>query len=183
MTIEEIIEKFGEPEIAWNNSLGRTATENSYYLYELHEMHDFWENHVWIFNNLQEFYDFAYSMVMVDYMYKEERDNRDTIDQIELYKYLTKLKNIKWTIEECQNFIKTFHHASFELVQFGKVIDLINLTTEDFEKCKEVFHTKEELKTANIEEGIYKIVSAYIDQYDKRPLESIEDFLTFLSNW
>ncbi len=52
MTIEEIINELGEPEIAWSNALDKVATENSYYLYELHEMFNYWDSQVWIFNDL-----------------------------------------------------------------------------------------------------------------------------------
>lgn len=186
MTIEEIIKLFGEPEDTWNNCLGKTATENSYYLYELHEMYNFWKNHVWIFNDLHEFYEFAYSITMVDYINREENEDYDMDDnteQIALYNYILKLKNTEWTIEACENFISTFKHTSFELVQFGKVSDLINISDTEYEKCKEFYHTKEELEKVELSEGFYKIISGYIDQFDKKPKESKEDFLTFLSNW
>ena len=46
MTIEEIIEEFGEPEIAWDNAQSKEVTENSFYLYELHEMFNSWESKI-----------------------------------------------------------------------------------------------------------------------------------------
>ena len=52
MTIEEVIEALGEPEIAWSTAQDKVATENSFYLYELHEMFNSLERQVWIFNDL-----------------------------------------------------------------------------------------------------------------------------------
>ena len=185
MNIEQIIEELGEPEIAWENSLSKEATENSFYLYELHEMFNFWESQVWIFNDLQEFYDFAYSHVLFDYInrWEDEAYEDDDSDQSELYDYLLKLKNTIWTIAECENFVKTFNHCTFEMVQFGKVSDLIAISDEDFEKCKLLYLTKQELENDNLKEGCYKIISEYINRHHKKPKESKEDFLDFLSNW
>lgn len=184
MNIEQIIDELGEPEIAWENSLNKEATENSFYLYELHEMFNFWESQVWIFNDLQEFYDFAYSHVLFDYINRggDEAYDYDS-DQSELYDYLLKLKNTIWTIAECENFVKTFDHSSLALVQFGKVFDLIAISDEDFEKCKLIYLTKEELENDNLKEGCFKIISEYINRHHKKPKESKEAFLTFLSNW
>ena len=183
MTIEEIIEEFGEPE--WNNSRNKEVTENSYYLYELHEMFNSWESQVWIFNDLQKFYDFAYTHVMFDYInrWEDEEYDDDDSDQSELNEYLLKLKNTIWTVTECENFVKTFDHCTFEMVQFGKVIDLITISDEDFEKCKEYYSTKDELENVNLKEGNYQIISQYIDRHKKKPKESVAEFLTFLNDW
>lgn len=183
MTIEEIINELGEPE--WNNSRDKEVKESSYYLYELHETFNFWESQVWIFNDLQEFHDFAYSHVMFDYInrWEDEEYEDDDSDQSELYDYLLKLKNTIWTITECENFVKTFDHCTFEMVQFGKVSDLIAISGEDFKKCKQLYLTKEELENVNLKEGVYQIISKYIKQHDKKSKESKETFLTFLSNW
>jgi hypothetical protein len=184
MNIEEIIEELGEPIIAWDNAQDKEATENSFYLYELHEMFNFWESQVWIFNDLQEFYDFAYSRVLFDYINRGEDEAYDfDSDQRELYEHLLKLKNTIWTIAECENFVKTFNHSSLALVQFGKVSDLITISDEDFEKCKQLSRTKEELENDNLKEGCYKIISEYINRHHKKPKESEEAFLTFLNNW
>lgn len=188
MNIEEIIEELGEPIIAWENSLSKEVTENSFYLYELHEMFNFWESQVWIFNDLQEFYDFAYSHVMFDYInrWEDEEYEDDDSDQNELYDYLLKLKNTIWTVAECENFVNTFNDSSFEMVQFGKVIDLITISDEDFEKCRKIYFTKDELENVNLKEGVYQIISKYITRNYKNPIkpkESREEFLDFLSNW
>jgi hypothetical protein len=134
---------------------------------------------------LQDFYDYAYSHVIIQYINREldeEYHFDDDTYRSELYQYLLKLKNTIWTIEECDNFIKSFSDSSFELVEFGKVSDLIATTDEDFEKCKEHYNTKKELENINLKEGCYKIISEYIDQHNQKPKESKEMFLSFLSN-
>ena len=86
---------------------------------------------------------------MFDYINREENevyDFDDDTDESELYEYLLKLKNTIWTVTECENFVKTFDNCTFEMVQFGKVIDLITISDEDFEKCKEYYSTKDELE-------------------------------------
>jgi hypothetical protein len=166
----------------------KEVTENSFYLYELHEMFNSWESQVWIFNDLQEFYNFAYSHVLFDYInrWEDEEYEDDDSDQSELYEYLLKLKNTIWTVTKCENFVKTFDHPTFEMVQFGKVSDLIAISDEDFDKCKELYTTKEELENINIKEGVYQIISKYITsnyKNPKKPKDSKEAFLAFLNNW
>ena len=109
MNIEEIIEEFGEPERAWDKSQSIKSTENSFFVYELHEMFNSWENKVWFFNDLKDFYDFAYSHKMFDYIGRgeyEEYDFDDDKDQTEVYQHLLALKNTIWTSETCEKFIK-----------------------------------------------------------------------------
>lgn len=185
MTIEEIINELGEPEIAWDNAQDNEVTENSFYLYELHEMFNSWESQVWIFNDLQEFYDFAYSHVMFDYINRwedEEYDDGDDTDQSELYDYLLKLKNTIWTVSECENFVNTFNDSSFEMVQFGKVIDLITISDEDFEKCRKIYFTKDELENVNLKEGVYQIISGFMKHHVKKPKDSVAEFLAYLKD-
>jgi hypothetical protein len=72
------------------------------------------------------------------------------------------------------------------MVEFAKVSDLITISDEDFEKCKQLYLTKDELENVNLKEGIYQIISEYIKRNyknQKKPKESKEDFLDFLSNW
>ena len=152
-------------------------------------MFNSWESKIWIFDDLKEFYDFAYSHVMFDCINREENeeyDFDDDTDESELYEYLLKLKNTIWTVTECENFVNTFNDSSFEMVQFGKVIDLITISDEDFEKCRKIYFTKEELENVNLKEGVYQIISKYISRNYKnpiKPIDSKEEFLDFLSNW
>ena len=137
---------------------------------------------------MQEFYDFAYSHEMFDYInrWEDEEYEDDDTNQSELYDYLLKLKNTIWTVTECENFVNTFNNSSFEMVQFGKVIDLITISDEDFEKCRKIYFTKEELENVNLKEGVYQIISKYITRNYKNPIkpkESREEFLDFISNW
>ena len=149
-------------------------------------MFNSWESKVWFFSDLNHFFDFAYSHEMFDYIGRgecEEYDFEDDTEQSEIYQNLLALKNTIWTSETCEKFIKKFDHSSFELVQFGKVIDLINISDENFEKCKELYLTKDQLENVALKEGSYQIISEYIRRQNKKPRDSKEEFIDFLNNW
>jgi hypothetical protein len=187
MTIEEIFAELGEPEDAFNSAMGKTATENSYFIYEIHNMSfNFWENAVWVLNDLQEFSDIAYAFELFDFIGREENEDydfEDETDQSELYHHLLELKNKKWTIELCEEFVENFDNHGIELIQFGKISELIAISDSDFNKCKEIYLTKDELEKVNLNEGDYKIIHQYIKQKNKKPKDSISDFLDYINEF
>lgn len=184
MTVEEIIEFFGEPEEAYNRAQNKKADVNSFFLFEYYELYPGWDSEIWIFNHLQEFFDYAYSHVMFDYINRGESDWYDFDDeteQAELYNHLISLKNKTWTEDECQKFVETFDHPLFELVQFGKISEFLNASKNDLEKCSNFTLSQEEIKALGLKEGFYHITSEFKQLKNKYPGEDVESFLEFIS--
>lgn len=184
MTIEDIIDELGEPLNAFDRAQIIKPTKEGYYLYELYETFNFWESNTWFFNNLKEFYDYAYSHLMFDYINRGESDwydFDDETDQSELYQQLISLKNTNWTEEECHKFVKSFDLPMFELIQFGKVADFFNASEEEIQKCKKYHHSLEDLKRSNLSQGFYQITHDYLSKYNAHPKENKEQFLKYIS--
>ena len=184
MTIEDIIDELGDPLNDYDRAQSKKANKDSYFLFEYYELYPSWETATWIFNDLQEFYDYAYSHVMVDYIMREESDwydFEDDTDQTELYEQLLTLKNTIWTEEECQKFVQTFQHSTYELVQFGKISEFLNATKEELEICTKSIFSQEQLKEIGMKDGFYHIISEYKRLKNKYPADDVEAFLEFIS--
>ena len=184
MTIEDIIDELGEPLDSYDRIQSNKANKDSYFLFEYYELYPSWDTKIWIFNDLKEFYDYAYSHVMFDYIMREESDwydFEDETDQTELYEQLLTLKNTIWTEEECQKFVQTFQHPTYELVQFGKISEFLNASKEDLDKCSKIFITQEQIKALGLKEGFYHIISKFKRLKNKYPADDVEAFLDFVS--
>ena len=184
MTIEDIIDELGEPLDSYDRIQSNKANKDSYFLFEYYELYPSWDTKIWIFNDLKEFYDYAYSHVMFDYINRGESDWYDfdvETDQSELYEQLLTLKNRIWTEEECHKFVATFDHPLFELVQFGKIDEFFNASKEDLDKCSKIFISQEQIKALGIKEGFYHTVSEFKRLKNKFPSEDKEAFLEFVS--
>jgi len=186
MTIEEIFEELGYPTTIWENAMGEEATAESFYLYELHLMSfDFWENQVWIFNSTADFGEFAYALELFDYLYcYDDPDFEfDESDQTELYNYLCELKNREWTLETCQECVAKFHNFNIEIKAFLPMENLLKIEQEEFEKCKAIYLTLDQLEEVQLTEATYKILHRYSNMSKIAPSENREQFLEFISNW
>ena len=184
MTIEDIIDELGEPLNAYDRSQSIKPTEEGYYLYELYETFNFWESKTWFFNDLTEFYDYAYSHVMFDYINREESDwydFDDETDQSELYQQLISLKNTNWTEEECKKFVKTFDIPMFELVKFGRVSEFFTASDEVIQKCKKYHASLDELERSNLSQGFYQIIHEYLSRFKEHPKENKQQFIKYIS--
>lgn len=109
MTIEDIIDELGEPLNAFDRAQIIKPTKEGYYLYELYETFNFWESNTWFFDDLREFYDYAYSHVMFDYINRGESDwydFDDETDQSELYQQLISLKILFGQKKNVTNLLK-----------------------------------------------------------------------------
>ena len=186
MTIQDIFEKLGDPTLVWENAMGVEATVDSIYLYELHLMSfDFWENQVWIFNSTADFGKFTYALELFDYLfcYEDPDFEFDESDQTEFYNYLYELINREWTLEACQKYLAKFHNSNIEIKAFLPMENLLNIQQEEFEKCKKIYFTLDQLEEVNLTEATYKILHRYAEDSEVAPSENREQFLEFISKW
>ena len=184
MTLGEIIDEFGSPTLAWENAMGRTANENSYYLYEIHHTSmGFWESQVWIFNSLKEFGDFTYALDLFNYIYTGEKKDYDEEVDLELYQQLKKNRESTWDWEKCQLFIKYRGNSEISIKALGRIKDLLETSQSDFEKSKKYYSSLDELENIQLDEATYKILHKYAELSDVAPSDSKEEFLDFISNW
>jgi hypothetical protein len=184
MIITEIFEKHGDPTIVWESAMNKNATAASFYLYELHELFNFWEDGVWIFNSPNEFRDFTYALELFDYVYFEDWDDlSDEDDYSALHQRLLERKNQEWTFDDCKRFVAQFPVGSIELVDFGRVSDLLSFSEDAFEKCKNIYLTTDRLEDEHLHQAEYKIMHQYSNKSSVAPGKSSTHFLEFLSNW
>ena len=97
------------------------------------------------------------------------------------YDQLLTLKNTIWTEEECQKFVQTFQHPTYELVQFGKISEFLNATKEELEICTKSIFSQEQLKEIGMKDGFFHIISEYKRLKNKYPADDVEAFLDFVS--
>ena len=187
ITIYDIKDKLGDPLDAYDRAQSNSITENSFYLYELQEMFNFSEAKTWFFNDLNEFFDFAYSHELFEYINMEEYEEEHeayykNTDLSELYSKLVSYKDRVWKVEDCKEFVNSFQHSSFELIEFGNVSDLLNASDDVVQKCKKYYSSKEELLQLNLNQGFYQIMHEYLSQFDEHPKINKEQFLDFLQD-
>ena len=184
MIITEIFEKHGDPTIVWESAMNENATPDSFYLYELHEMSfNLWEDKVWIFNSPNEFRDFTYALELFDYVYFEDWDDlSDEDDYSALHQRLLERKNQEWTFDDCKRYVAQFPIGSIELVNFGRVSDLLAFSEEDYEKCKNVYLTTDRLENEHLNQAEYKIMYYFSKESPVAPGKATKQFLKFLSN-
>jgi hypothetical protein len=175
----------GDPTEVWVSALKRGATEESFYLYELHEMGPgFWENGVFVFSTPQDFGKFTYALELFDYVYFEdweEVDERE--DYSEFYQHLVQQREKEWTFEDCVRYVSSFKPSGIELIRFGKIQDLLEVSTDTFEKCKEIYTSKDELEVVGLNEAEYQIMNKYAKRSVIPPSRNEKGFMEFLSEW
>jgi hypothetical protein len=196
MTYDELTEKLGQrPGDLYVDFQGaEKASREKYYLYEIHHMyHDHWESNVWIFDSIEQFKRFLPVLIFSwesvhfeDYDFEERVEEIDYEEGFALYQ---KALSEKWkSAEDCNRFLKELADAAFvsgdiNPIEFGIVADLLSVTVEEFEKCKDWLTTEKELQEAGLAEGRYQIYSEFWRRFEKHPSENEEQFLEMLSDW
>jgi hypothetical protein len=191
MNTEQLLEKLTiDPMDTFDEAINlNIATENSYYLYEIHQMGPFsWENHVWIFNDLTYFKDFLPIIIFNDLVINEDRTEFDDVDWSEDYELYHSLQSKKWDLLNVQDFLKKHGVCSqMKFIELGKVSDLLEVSDEEYEKCKESYSSLEELEKIEVSEGRYKILHAFhvaqVMEYSKAPSYNPSMFLEMLNCW
>jgi hypothetical protein len=190
MNYEELIIRLPKhPYDVMQNSFGKTATVNCFYLYENHQMHhDFYESHVWIFNGIEEFVEFLPVIVFSDIAINCENEDfieeYGELDYTDRFNYYKSLLARDWNDIECKKFIDEHKGTSeMQFIEFGKVSDLINISQEHFDKCQNVYNSIDELTENGLSEGTYKIIHKFQSISNLIPAENKESFLSMLEDW
>jgi hypothetical protein len=182
MNIFALMEKLGDPTEVWISSLKNRATEDGFYLYELHEMGSgMWENGVFVFHTPQDFGKFTYALELFDYVYFEDWEEIDeSEDCTALFQHLVRQREKEWTFEDCIHYVSTFKPSCIELIKFGEIRDLIDVSEETFEKCKGIYTSKDELEEVGLNEAEYQIMNKYAKRSVIPPSRNEEGFMEFL---
>jgi hypothetical protein len=185
MNIFELMKKMGDPTDVWVSALKRGATEESFYLYELHEMGPgLWENGLFVFSTPQDFGQFTYALELFDFVYFDDWEEVDeSEDYSELYQYLVQQREKEWTFGDCVRYVSAFKPSSIELIHFGKIRDLLEVSTDTFEKCKEIYTSNDELEVVGLNEAQYQILYKYSHEAKGSPKDDLAFFLDFFQTW
>ncbi len=190
MNYEELIKKLPKhPFDAMQNGFGKTVTDNSFYLYEIHQLHhDFYESHVWILNNIEEFNEFLIFIVFSDIAFNCENEDfiadYGELDYSARFKHYQSLLTRDWNFVECKNFIAQYKGDSeIEFIEFGKISDLLDFTQADFEKCRNHYATIDEIENQGLTHANYRIMNKFHDISILNPASNQKLFLEMLENW
>jgi hypothetical protein len=190
MYYKQIIEKIGKnPCDVFFKYTGIEPTRKSYYLYEIHRMHlDWWQSHVWVFNSLYDFIDFLPYIFFNDIAIKYENDDFDDrygcINYLKEYKRYSRLMKENLDEKRCEQFVKRFKATKdLEVIEFGKLFDLINVSQEEYNKCQKDIHNLTQLKKVGLSQGKYEILHNFHKVSDERPALNEKAFLQMLKDW
>lgn len=190
MNYEELLEKLVKhPNDAMQNAFGRKVSANSYFLYEIHNMHhDFYESHIWIFNSIDEFVEFLIAIIFSDIALNCENEDFfqefGELDYSERFSCYESLSKKDWNFNECKKFIAEYEGISeLELIEFGKVSDLLDISQEDFDKCNNIYSTLKEIELQGLTQATYKIMNKFHTISDAKPSINQPLFFEMLENW
>lgn len=189
MELNDLIEILPEhPCDVMQNGFGKKAFSESFYLYEIHNMHHNWyENNVWIFNSINEFVQFLPAIVFNDIAVNCEEgfeDEHVDYDYSEDYNFYKSLVSQKWDELKCKEFIS--EHSKFgglELIEFGRVSDLLECTQQEYNKCKDSIYSLDELEELELSQGRYKIFHAFHSVSENRPSLNEKAFIQMIEDW
>jgi hypothetical protein len=196
MNYSELIDRLGQhPQDVYQDFRRVKATKTSLFLYEQHYMHfDYWEDQVWIFPDIKEFQKFlpvlifSYETVhLQDEDFEENCEERDYQDAWDLYEKSSK-ENWK-DAADGKRFLAELaktgiaKDAEINGIEFGNVTELLNVSEDEFEKCKEYMSMEKELEEAGLSEGRYRIFNKYWEKFSEHPAENEKQFLEMLSDW
>jgi len=195
MNYQDLTEKLGrEPAQIFEDFYGHaSASPDAFFLYEIHLMgFDFWESNVWIFESIAEFKQFLPVLLFSwETSHSQDHDFESRVSEFtyeEGYALYQQALNEEWhSPEDCNRFLNELANKgiSAEIVgiEFGAVSDLLNVSDEEFDKCKEDLFSEEDLEKAGLTQGRYKIFNRYWESHEEHPSENEEQFLEMLDGW
>jgi hypothetical protein len=189
MNINQLIERLPEhPCDLMQNVFGREVSAESFYLYGIYNMHyNFYNSHVFIFNSINEFVEFLPAIIFNDIAINWDDDyeeNNEEISYSEDYKLLENLRNQNWDELKCKKFIK--EHCKFddlELIEFGKLSDFMEVTTEEFNKSKELFFSLDKLDEIGITQCRYQLLHKFSSISQVLPSQNKKAFFKMIEEW
>lgn len=160
------------------------VTENGYYLYEIHDMgHQFYEGHVWVFDSIDAFVDYIPAIVFRDVVvHCEDEERFEDVDFAEDYAFYETLVNQTWDFQQCIQFVEDHQSiGGLELIEFGKISDLVNVSREEYDKCKGFIGSIDEMEVLGLTQGRYQIFHKFHELSGSIPSQDKAAFLEFLT--
>jgi len=196
MNYSELTDRLGQhPQDVYQDFKRVKATKTSFFLYEQHHMHsDYWEDQVWIFSDIMAFKKFlpilifSYETIhLQDEDFEENCEDRDYEDAWNLYEHA--LKEEWKDATDGKRFLAELAEtdigksAEINGIEFGCISELLGVSNEEFEKCKDWITTGKELEEAGLSEGHHRIFNKYWEKFSEHPAENEKQFLEMLSDW
>lgn len=189
MNINQLLERFPEHPIdLLQNALGRKVSIESYYIYGTIRVHnDSYSSYFFIFNSINEFVEFLPAIIFNDIALNWDVDYEDNLDDYNYsddYKLLENLTNQSWDEIKCKKFIN--RHSKFddlELIEFGRIADFMEATTDEFNKSKELYVTLDELDKIGITQCRYQVLHKFNSISQKPPSQNKNAFFKMIEDW
>lgn len=190
MNLSELLKHLpAHPTDILEGNLGKQATENSLFLYEIHNTSfDFYESHIWVFDSIDDFINFLPAIVFNDIAVNWETYSEDeasnNYDYTNDYTFFKKLKKQQWNLQQGVDFVeKQPKFGNLELIEFGKLSDLIKVSQQEYDKCKNLYLTLDELTKVGLTQARYKIFEQFHKCSKDLPSKNSHEFLEMITNW
>jgi hypothetical protein len=189
MNINQLIERLPEhPLVLMQNALGRKLSLDYYYLYGIIRFHnDLYKSYVFTFNSITEFVEFLPAIVFNDVAINWDKNyevnfvESNFSDDYELWE---NLNNQNWDELKCTEFIR--EHSKFddlELIEFGRISDFMEATSEEFIKSKELYVSLDVLKKIGITQCRYQVLHKFSSISQVPPSQNSDVFLEMIEDW
>jgi len=129
-----------DPLLIFEKQMEVPPDSHSYYLLEFHlSGPNWWDQHVWYFENLEQFKRFLPALIFRDLIIELSNSNyNENLDLSKEYKEYLEVKEIPIEEKAFVNFVHQYNSDKLELVEFGRVQDLLDLSQSEFEYCKKI---------------------------------------------
>ena len=189
MNVNQLIERLPEhPLVLMQNALGKEVSIDSYYLYGIIRLHnDLYKSYVFTFNSITEFVAFLPAILFNDVAINWDGDY--AVNNIESnfsddYELLENLTNQNWDELKCKEFIS--EHSKFddmELIEFGRISDFMEATSEEYIKSKEIYLSLDELEKIGITQCRYQVLHKFSSISQVPPSQNRDEFLKMIEDW
>lgn len=189
MNVNQLIERLPEhPLDLMQNALGRKVSLDCYYLYGIIRFHnDLYNSYVFTFNSISEFVEFLPAIVFNDVAINWDEDYEDNYVESNFsddYEFLENLTNQNWDELKCKKFIS--EHSKFddlELIEFGRISDFMEATSEEFIKSKEHYVSLDELEKIGITQCRYQVLHKFSSISQAPPSQNRDEFIKMIEDW
>jgi hypothetical protein len=189
MNVNQLIERLPEhPLVLMQNALGRKVSVDNYYLYGNISYHnDFYKSYVFTFNSITEFVEFLPLIIFNDVAINwDENYEVNYVDSnfSDDYELLENLTNQNWDELKCKEFIsEQSKFDNLELIEFGRISDFMEATSEDFIKSKELYVSLDELERIGITQCRYQVLHKFSSISQVTPSQNRDEFLKMIEDW
>jgi hypothetical protein len=189
MNINQLIERLPKhPLVLMQNALGRKVYIDNYYLYGIIRFdNDFYKSYVFTFNYITEFVEFLPAIIFNDVAINW--DENYEVNSVESnfsddYELLGNLTNQNWDELKCKEFIsEKSKFDDLELIEFGRISDFMEATSEEFIKSKELYESLDELERIGITQCRYQVLHKFSSISQAPPSQNSDVFLEMIEDW